>query len=330
MARKTNTGGPLMRDAAAQRLSIAVADLPDLGRSWTAQDVAEVQRNRPEWLRSARKEWAATKAEAQRQRQARHNDVIARRADFTYPPVPDGAVEFAYAFTKANLLEFLHGALDASAADTYVVDSGFDVSTHASRANETNRERARRDVSLSDRSGSDFEESGMCRERGTLGDLFDAPTGNTQATYLSGAGLAAESWDDAWDDRWSLAGLGLAHVLAALVLSGDVDTLECIAAVPLSDVGVESGLSFDKVSSDVLSLAREALRVWVEDECPILDPEEIVDMDAPLAALPRLLLASRRSWDATESLAAVIAGVDSVGAGIRCTRTSPDTGQPPL
>ena len=198
MARKKNTGEPLTRNAAAQRLSIAAADLPDLDRSWTARDIAEAQRKRPEWLRSARKAWAASKAEAQRQRQARHTDVIARRTDFTYPPVPDGAVEFAYEFAKANLLEFLHGALDASAADTYVVDSGFDVSTHASLTNETNRERARRGISLSCRNSSDFEESGMYRERGTLGDLFDAPTGSTHATYVSGAGLAAESWDDSW------------------------------------------------------------------------------------------------------------------------------------
>ena len=131
MARKKNTGEPLTRNAAAQRLSIAAADLPDLDRSWTARDIAEAQRKRPEWLRSARKAWAASKAEAQRQRQARHTDAIARRTDFTSPPVPDGAVEFAYEFTRQPA-GIPPRALDASAADTYVVDSGFDVSTHAS------------------------------------------------------------------------------------------------------------------------------------------------------------------------------------------------------
>ena len=51
MARRKNADGPLTCGTAAKRLSIAVSDLPDLGRTWTARDVTEAQRNRPEWLR---------------------------------------------------------------------------------------------------------------------------------------------------------------------------------------------------------------------------------------------------------------------------------------
>jgi hypothetical protein len=124
--------------------------------------------------------------------------------------------------------------------------------------------------------------------------------------------LDAESWGDAWGDRWSLQGLGLAYVLAGLVSSGDIASLEVIAGTPLTDVDAESGLAFEDMPNDVLSLAREALRWWCERECPVLDPDEIVDMDAPLSALPRMLLATWQDWGRTERLALVIAGLDPV------------------
>ena len=214
--------------------------------------------------------------------------MLARRADFIYPLVPDESVEFAREFAKANLLHFLCDALDSAAANTYVVDCGYDVPTHACRANETNRERANRGGSLSGRDDGVYEEHrGMYRAAGTFGDLFDAPTGNTRATYVSGAGLDAESWADAWHDRWSLEGLALAHVLAGLVLSGDADILEAIAGIPLTDVEVDPWLVFDRVVADVLALARQALDSWSDREFLILDPDEIIDMDAPLSALPR-------------------------------------------
>jgi hypothetical protein len=146
-------GGQLTREAAAKRLGVAAADLADVGRPWTGRDVADVQRCRPEWLRCARKALGAARAEQERQRKARLDAVLARRSGFEYPPVTAAASVFAREFTKANLLMLLHDALDVSAADTYVIDSGFDVSTHAERADETNRERAKRGVCLSGRDG---------------------------------------------------------------------------------------------------------------------------------------------------------------------------------
>lgn len=306
MVRRKNPGKPLTREAAAKRLSIAVSDLPD--RLWTARDVADEQQARPDWLKDARQRWVAAKTEQDRQRQARLAAVEARRAGFTCPVVSDEAAEFALEFTRANLLNHLRRVLDTVAADTCVVDWGYDVSTRASRAGETNRERTKRGVTLSGREDRTFAEHGMYREPGTLGDLFDAPTGNTRATYVPGAGLDAETWDDAWHDRWSVEGLGLAYVVADLALSGDIATLEVIAGAPLADVAVKP-LSFNGITVDVLSLAREALHSWTERECPVLDPEEIADMTAPVSALPWLLLGTRHDWNRTEQLAAVLAGV---------------------
>jgi hypothetical protein len=304
-------GKQLTREGAAKRLGIGVADLPDLGRAWTGRDVADAQRGRPEWLRGARKALGAARAEEERQRQARLEGVLARRSGFEHPPLTAAASDFARDFAKANLLAFLHDALDASAAETYVVDSGFDVSSHARRANETNRERVKRGGSLSGRDDESFAEYGLDRAAGTLGDLFDAPTGNTQATYVSGAGFAAERWADAWHDYWALEGLSHAHVIADLVLRRDIETLEAIAGVPLSDVEVVGRPPFDGVADDVLSLACEALHAWTEIDCPVLDPDEVVDMDVPVSALPRMLLEARRSWNRTELLAAAIAGLET-------------------
>lgn len=306
MVRRKNPDKPLTREAAAKRLSIAVSDLLD--RPWTARDVADEQQACPDWLKDARQRRVAARAEQDRQRQARLAAVEARRAGFTYPVVSDEAAEFAREFTRANLLNHLRRALDTVAADTYVVDSGYDVSTHASRAGETNRERTERGISLSGREDRAFAEHGMYREPGTLGDLFGAPTGNSRATYVPGAGLDAETWDEAWHDRWSLEGLSLAYVVADLALSGDIATLEVIAGVPLADVAVEP-LSFGGITADVLSLAREALHSWTERECPVPGPEVIVDMTVPVSALPWLLLGTRHDWNRTEQLAAVLAGV---------------------
>ena len=306
----SGNGGQFTREGAAKRLGIGVVDLPDLGRSWTGRDVADVQGVRPEWLRCARKALGAVRAAQERQRKARFDAVLARRSGFEYPPVTAAASDFARDFAKANLLTFLHDALGASAAETYVVDVGFDASTHARRTDETNRERVRGGISLSGRDGKAFADYGGYREPGTLGDLFDAPTGDTRATYVSGAGLDAETWADAWYDRWSLEDLAHAYGIAGLVLRGDIEILEVIAGVPLSDVET-SGRRFDGVADDVLALACEALHAWTEIDCPVLDPEKIVDMDVPISALPRMLLQARRSWNRTELLAAAIAGLET-------------------
>jgi hypothetical protein len=140
---------------------------------------------------------------------------------------------------------------------------------------------------------------------------LDAPTGNTRATYVSGAGLDAETFDDAWYDRWALEGLGHARVVADLVMRGDVATLETIAGVPLSDADLdEIRQPFAGVADDMLALACQALYEWTEIDCPVLDPDSLVDMDAPISALPRMLLAARQRWDQTELLAVAIAGLD--------------------
>jgi hypothetical protein len=312
MARRKDSGRALTSEAAAARLCIAVRDLPDLGRAWTGRDVTEAQQSRPEWLTTARRALAAAKAEMERERQQRLAVVAARRAHFTWPTISDKDAGFATEFARANLLTYLYDALDAPAADTEVWDSGYDVSTHAHRVQETNRERARRGVSLSGRNEQWCREHGLYREPGTLGDLFDAPTGNTVATFVSGAGLAAESWGEAWHDRWSLEGLELASVLADLALAGDTDALEVIAGTALADVDAEPGLTGADIPDDVLSLAAEALREWCERACPVFDPDEVVDMNAPLSALPQMLLATRHDWDRTERLALLIAGLDPV------------------
>jgi hypothetical protein len=299
----------------AQRLGIRLVDLPDLGRPWIVRDVADALGARPEWLRSAGRALGAARAEEERQRKARFDAVLARRCGFEYPPVTDAASDFAREFANANLLMLLRDALDASAADTYVIDSGFDVSTHARRADETNRERVKRGAALSGRDDESFAEYGLDRAAGTLGDLFDAPTGNTQATYVSGAGFAAERWADAWHDCWAFEGFAHAHVIADLVLRGDIETLEVIAGVQLSDVGVGGRRPFGGVADDVLSLACEALHAWTEIDCPVLDPDEVVEMDAPISALPWMLLEARQSWNRIELLAAAIAGLEISSVG---------------
>jgi hypothetical protein len=196
-----------------------------------------------------------------------------------------------------------------------VIDCGFDVSTHAGRAEETNRERVKRGACLSGRDDESFAEHGPDRAAGTLGDLFDAPTGNTQATYVSGAGFAAERWADAWHDYWALEGLAHAHVIADLVLRGDIESVEVIAGVPLSDIVLGGRPPFDGITDDVLSLACEALHAWTEIDCPVLDPDAVVDMSAPGSALPRMLLEARRSWNRLERLAAAIAGLQISDGG---------------
>ncbi|WP_179295717.1 hypothetical protein [Mycobacterium avium] len=300
-------GKQLGPEIAAQRLCIGLTDLPDLGRPWTGRDVADAQRSRPEWLKCAR----TARAEEDRLHKARRDAVRARRIGFEYPAITVAATDFARDFARANLLAFLRDVLDVAAADTYVVDCGFDVSTHARQVDETNRERAKRGVSLSGRDKQWCRDHGLDREPGTLGDLLDAPTGNTRATYVSGAGLAAETFDDAWYDRWALEGLGHAHVIADLVMRGDVATLETIAGVPLPDVDFdEIRQPFDGVARDVLALACQALHEWTEIDCPVLDPDALVDMDAPISALSGMLLAARRPWGQTELLAAAIAGLD--------------------
>ncbi|MDH6198317.1 hypothetical protein M2272_004976 [Mycobacterium frederiksbergense] len=303
-------GKRLAPEVVARRLCIGVADLPDIGRAWTNRDVAEAQRDRPDWLQRARKVLGVARAEEERQRKARMDAVRLRQRGFEYPVVALVASEFAHAFARVNLLEFLYGALDAPAAQTYVVDSGFDVSTYARTVEETNRDRVKRGASLSGRDTTAWADYGGFRKPGTLGDLLDAPTGNTRATYVSGAGLDAETFDDAWYDRWALEGLAHAHVLAAMTLRGDIATLETIAGVPLLDVATDVKEPFGGVAADVVSLAKEALGAWTEIDCPILDPDDVVDLEASISALPAMLLAARRLWDRTELLAATIAGLD--------------------
>ncbi|MBS4729966.1 hypothetical protein MSM1_17005 [Mycobacterium sp. SM1] len=156
-------------------------------------------------------------------------------------------------------------------------------------------------------------EHGVYREPGTLGDLFDAPNGNTKATYVSGAGLDAETWADAWHEYWALESLAHGYVIAGLVLAGDVEALEVIAGVPARDAGPDyRGRTFDGVPAEVMALACQALYEWTEIECPVLDPEKVVDMGAPLSALPGMLLAARRDWSRAERLAVVLAGLGPI------------------
>lgn len=302
-----------LTEGAAKRSAVAVVDLPDLGRPWTVRDVVDARRDRPQWLCAARAALAAARAEEERQRAARLEAVLTRRRTVGYPAVTEVAWAFARDFAKANLLNYLRDALGAAAADTEVWDCGYDVSTHARRADETNRERAKRGVSLSGRNEQWCREHGLYREPGTLGDLFDAPNGNTKATYVSGAGLDAETWADAWRDYWALESLAYAYVIAGLVLAGDVETLEVIAGVPAGDVEPDDrARRVDCVPADVMSLACRALYEWTEIECPVLEPEQVVDMDAPLSGLSRMLLSARRSWSRAERLAVVLAGLDAV------------------
>ncbi|MDD4866852.1 MAG: hypothetical protein PHQ28_06960 [Mycobacterium sp.] len=269
------------------------------------REVAEAQRDAPEWLRRAR----AARAEADRLRGARRAAILARRRGFQYPDITEPAINFAGDFARGHLLDFLHDALDDTAADTYVVDSGYDVSTHARRAGETNRERVRRGQPLSE--SDECGLYGRFRESGTLGDLFHATTGNTVPTFVSGSGLAAETFADEWDHRWPLQTLGHAYMVADHVLRGEVETLETIAEVPLGDKCDYARTDHRACGhdADVVALADQALFTWTEHDCPLLDPETLVDMDAAISALPRMLLAARRRWDQTELLAAALAGI---------------------
>ncbi|MEV4279178.1 hypothetical protein [Actinoplanes xinjiangensis] len=240
--------------------------------------------------------------EAAAARRARIDAVLARRSSFVAPATTDAALRFAADYARANLLTFLYDALDAQAAGVEVVDYGHDVSSRGHRVYETNRERVRRGMAL----------SGTDREPGTLGDLFDAPTGDTRPTPASGAGPAAETWEGMWPDQWLLDGLEHAHTLAEAVLAGDLATVEIIAGVPLADAVTDRALVFGDISHQVLSLAADAFRERLVDHEPAFDPEQTVDMTAPLSALPEMLQAARHEWSGTERLALVIAGLSPI------------------
>ncbi|MFC4070235.1 hypothetical protein [Actinoplanes subglobosus] len=211
-------------------------------------------------------------------RQERIDAVLARRRGFVPPSTSDAAFRFAADYARTNLLTYLYEALDAPAADHTVA--------------ETNRERARRGVSL----------SGF-RAAGTLGDLFDAPAGYTRP------GPGAETWEGMWPDRCLLDGLEHAHTLAELVLAGDIDTVEVIAGLPLADAFIDGSLLYGDVPNQVLSLAVDAFRERLEQHEPAFVPERTVDMTAPLASLPAMLMAARHEWTPAERLALVIAGL---------------------
>ncbi|GIE77335.1 hypothetical protein Aph02nite_32850 [Actinoplanes philippinensis] len=216
--------------------------------------------------------------------------MLARRSGFTPPATTEAAFRFAADYARVNLLTYLYAAFDAPAADTAV---------HERRAGETNRDRVRRGLALSTAG----------RPPGSLGDLFDAPTGDTRPADYFGADVAAETWEGMWSDQWLLDGLEHAHTLAEAVLAGDIATLEIIAGVPLADAITDAGLFFGDVDNQVLSLASDAFRERLEDHEPAFDPERAVDMTAPLSALPGLLQEARHEWTATEQLALVIAGL---------------------
>jgi hypothetical protein len=111
-----------------------------------------------------------------------------------------------------------------------------------------------------------------------------------------------------------LEGLGHAYVIADLVLRGEVVTLENIAGVALFDADPSDMRGpFDAIADDVLVLACQALSEWTDIDCPVLDPDSLVDMDTPVSALPAMLLAARRSWGQVELLAVAIAGLDIDG-----------------
>ncbi|MEU4623315.1 hypothetical protein AB0G04_25505 [Actinoplanes sp. NPDC023801] len=229
-------------------------------------------------------------------RQERIEAVLARRSGFVPPVASGAALRFADDYARTNLLTYLYDALDAPAAGARV--AGYEVAGHGRRAGETNRERARRGVSLS---------AGSCLP-GTLGDLFGAPTGDTRPD-VPGAEPTALTWAGMWSDQCLLGGLQHAHTLAELVIAGDIGTVETIAGLPRADAYADHSLSFGAIPNDVLSLAVDAFRERLEDHEEIFDPERTVDMTAPLSALPEMLLAARHDWTTTELLALVIAGL---------------------
>jgi hypothetical protein len=226
---------------------------------------------------SRRSDAGHNRREAVAARQARIDAVLARRSGFVPPEPSEAALRFAADYARTNLLTYLYEALDAPA-----VEPG-----------ETNRERARRGVSL----------SGNGRVPGTLGDLFHAPTCPTRVM----------TWEGMWPDQCLLDGLEHAHTLAGLVIAGDVHVVEIIAGLPLADAWSDHSLSFGGVPNDVLSLAVDAFRERLEQHDPVFDPERTVDMTAPLSQLPRMLQAARHEWTDVERLALVIAGLAPIG-----------------
>jgi hypothetical protein len=210
-------------------------------------------------------------------RQERIDAVVARRSGFVAPEPSEAALRFAADYARTNLLTYLYDALDAPAVG----------------AGQTNRERARFGFSL----------SGNGRAPGTLGDLFHAPTCDTRVM----------TWEGMWPDQCLLDGLEHAHTLAELVIAGDVHTVEIIAGLPLADAWPDQALSFGDLPNEVLSLAVDAFRERLEQHDPAFDPEQAVDMTAPLSELPRMLMTARHEWTDTELLALVIAGLTPIG-----------------
>jgi hypothetical protein len=259
-------------------------------------------------------ELAALKA-IKAERNARFAVIESRCADFTYPEIPAEALEFTRAFTRWHLLDFLNDALDAPAADEYLVDSGYDCSMYAQRANETNRERAARGgVSLSGLDHPYIPLNGqeipnpLYHERATIGDLLHAPDGNTYPTYISGMGFATETWEHQWYEAGGYAceSLDIPWVLAQLVLNNNVTMLENIARTPLGDAPINSHpapLKFDGIADDVLLLAQEARQHWGDEaDITFFDMEKEIDLKLPVTELPRLLMSAQRSWNRHEQL----------------------------
>ena len=289
----------LAPEVAAKRLLIATVDLADLGRPWTQRDVIATRKQRPEWLTAA----LAAVAEEKRERAARREVAIARRAEVGFPAITAEASRFAREFGNSVLLRFLYEAVDCSAADTEVVVSGRDGSVYGRSADETNRERAARGAALS---------STHDHPCGSLGDLFSAPTGNTYPTFVSGYGMAADWWGRRWREEYLwMDDLVIGYELAGLVLAGDVDTLEVIAGSLLGDTDVYGrNRTFSGIPAEVMSLADAALEEWYEHAGPIADPDELVDMNAPVSTLPAMILACRHDWSVRERLAVALSGGD--------------------
>ncbi|MDH6195408.1 hypothetical protein M2272_002048 [Mycobacterium frederiksbergense] len=96
-------GKRLAPEVAARHLCIGVADLADIGRGWTDRDVVEAQRDRPDWLRWARKVLGVARAEEEWQSKARMDAVRLRQRGFEYPAVDLVASEFAQGFVRSGV-----------------------------------------------------------------------------------------------------------------------------------------------------------------------------------------------------------------------------------
>jgi hypothetical protein len=111
---KRDPNRTLSAKQAAARLSIAVDDLPDIGRAWTRGDTDTLRRERPEWLIAARRSFAA---QQEARRNARREAALRALEEAGFVGEPSTVDPEGEPPAKS--------ALDAPSAEIYLLKLGF-------------------------------------------------------------------------------------------------------------------------------------------------------------------------------------------------------------